>query len=108
MLNNMNEAERVDKVIRDNKLSAAEFCRKIGIPKQAVTNWKGGTRPVPEKVFVKIIKAFPDVDARWLITGEEGVNEQKLMEFFVKQLEAKDRIIEKLAELRKELSYEKE
>jgi transcriptional regulator with XRE-family HTH domain len=89
---------RISKVISDNNLTAAEFAKKVGIPKQSVTNWKNGSRPVPDKILILIVREFPEVDARWLITGEERPGKKNVVDFLIEQIEEKDRTITKLLE----------
>jgi len=90
---------RISKVISDNNLTAAEFAKKVGIPKQSVTNWKNGSRPVPNKILILMIREFPDVDARWLITGEERPSKKNIVDFLIEQIEEKDKTIQNLMKI---------
>jgi hypothetical protein len=46
------------------------FSTKTGIDEATSAKICSGTRGVGANILEKIVKAFPSVDARWLITGE--------------------------------------
>lgn len=43
--------------------------------KQQVSNWKNLNEKIPDKFIIKLIEIFPNLNARWLITGEGEINE---------------------------------
>ncbi len=53
--------------------SNREFSQKTGIDETTSAKICSGTRGVGVKMLEKIVLAFPEVDARWLLTGEEQV-----------------------------------
>lgn len=65
----MNRNQRFSKVLSDKNISQTEYARRIGVSSAAVNAWcnKGGLGIDP---IERLLVEFPDVDARWLITGE--------------------------------------
>lgn len=72
--------ERVLEVIKQSGITASDFGRKIGATRQAIANWKAGSHPVPDRYLIRIIEVFPEVDARWLITGDHQGKTRELLE----------------------------
>lgn len=65
----MSRNQRFSKVLSDKNISQTEYARRIGVSSAAVNAWcnKGGLGIDP---IERLLVEFPDVDARWLITGE--------------------------------------
>ena len=61
--------ERVNAVISEKKMSVLAFSRKIGMPQ--VTLWQqiNSARAVSVITIEKILLAFEDINADWLVTG---------------------------------------
>jgi transcriptional regulator with XRE-family HTH domain len=49
-------------------LKQKEFGEKLGVSKQAVSNWETGAQEIPESQILSISRAF-GVSAEWLKTG---------------------------------------
>jgi|SRR5208337_4970210 len=49
------------------KLNQAEFSRKTGITGELLPKIEGGKDNITLKTLLKILKAFPQVDPRWLL-----------------------------------------
>jgi len=85
-------------------MTDSEFAMKVGSTRQQFSNWKNNGVNVPDKYIIRAIEQFPEVNARWLITGTQGEESEKIKTFeeykaeFAKSykeiIELKDRIIE--------------
>jgi len=51
-------------------LNAAQFAKRIGSAPQVISNYMRGSNEPGRKVLALIIKAYPNIDAAWLATGE--------------------------------------
>ncbi|MDR1883060.1 MAG: helix-turn-helix domain-containing protein [Prevotella sp.] len=61
--------DRINKLIRDNKISELELSNKIGIGQRSI-NYYTNKRQKPSLEFTqKIIELF-NIDANWLVTGK--------------------------------------
>ena len=61
--------ERILKFIEFKNMTSAEFADKIGVQRSNVSHVLNG-RNNPSYMFIeKIIRAFDDIDAKWLLTG---------------------------------------
>lgn len=65
----MNRNERVLQVGKHYKLKDAHFASRIGTSKQLFYLWKTFKQEVPDKFLISIVEQFPEINARWLITG---------------------------------------
>jgi len=77
----------------------ADYGRAVKATRQQISNWKGGT-PIPDKYLIKTIESYPDLDARWFITGKSSTNEyavevlkDKVLSLTEKLLAEKERVI---------------
>jgi hypothetical protein len=66
----MSEVERLKKIIGELNASEKSFSISVGIKPQNITQFKNGERPIPSKLWVAVIRQFPQFNARWIITGE--------------------------------------
>lgn len=81
--------ERIKKYIDYKNISQTDLAKSILIHKNQVSNWLASGETVPDKALIKMVRYYPDINARWLITGEgemlEGQKitptEDELMEF---------------------------
>ena len=62
--------ERLKFLINQKKLSNAELAEKIGIQKSTVSHLLSGRNKPGFDFLNKLVKVFPDINLRWLITGE--------------------------------------
>lgn len=62
------EGERISDIITRFCESKADFARKLGERPQTVSNWV--SRGAGKNVLNKILTAFPEINANWLLTGE--------------------------------------
>lgn len=67
----MTAPERIDHLIRTLEgNNAAEFSRKTGIDRGALSCIRRGVRYRPDRYFDRILRAYPDVRPEWLLRGE--------------------------------------
>jgi len=95
--------KRIEDILRNNKLNQREFADKINIKKQYVSWWVNDKVEPGYKSIVKILQAFPEVDANWLITGKYKeydnisiVNDHSSNYNICKECENKERTINNL------------
>ena len=62
--------DRVQLIIKANSLSASEFANAIGIKRSNLSHVLSGRNKPSLDFLSKIITAYPNVNASWLITGE--------------------------------------
>ena len=62
--------ERLKFLINQKKLSNAEFANRLEIQKSTVSHLLSGRNKPGFDFLNKLIKVFPDINLRWLITGE--------------------------------------
>jgi len=61
--------QRFTKILDEKKINQAEFAKLIGVSKQNVNNWYNNASPISVDRIVQILEVFPDLDARWFLTG---------------------------------------
>ncbi len=66
----MTLGERVNKVKKHYDLSQDDLSLKADVTRQTISNIIKGKNIPSSEVLGQIIKAFPDINARWLATGE--------------------------------------
>lgn len=66
------------KLIFDSlSISQTDFRKEIGVKsKQQVSNWLNLSEKIPEKYLLSVIRLYPNINARWLITGEGEMFQQ--------------------------------
>lgn len=65
---------RLLKAIAEKNVTAADLCRQTGIDKSAMSNYING-KYVPKQDKVLKLAAALDVDAGWLMTGDEPIRQ---------------------------------
>lgn len=63
-------SERLQLIIKANKLSASEFADTIGVNRASLSHVLSGRNKPSMDFLSKIIEHFPNVNASWLLTGE--------------------------------------
>lgn len=68
----MGLSERMSSLVDYSKKNISEFSRFVGFKTPQATRelLKGNTKTLSESAFEKITKAFPEINAVWLLTGE--------------------------------------
>jgi len=70
----MDLADRIKTIITVNNLTSSSFADKIGVQRSGVSHiLKGRNRPSMD-FLLKVVEAFPRVDAGWLLTGRAPEN----------------------------------
>lgn len=47
------------------------MARRIGVTRQAVSSWTRGETSPSGDALARMLRSYPELDARWLLTGEE-------------------------------------
>ena len=101
----MTEAQRIDYLVSVLEGGNAKaFAEKAGMHPQSVTNLRQGRYRI-DRFVAKILGAYPDVDDKWLVTGEgeplRSVREKgevlKKMESLEREMKRLTKMIEKMA-----------
>lgn len=76
--------ERLREFLRVKEIKYEVFRKKIGVGRlQQVSNWMNFKEKVPDKCLREIVIQYKDINARWLLTGEgEMLNEKQEMKSF--------------------------
>ncbi len=65
----MSFSKRLQRLIDEKKISAAELAREIGVDRSQVSNWLSGKTKKPRRKTVFAIADFFNCDASWLAQG---------------------------------------
>ena len=72
--------QRLALFLESRKISQADYRLVVGVRKQQVSDWLTFKIDVPDKHIFKTIEMYPELNARWLLTGEgdmiEGGNSE--------------------------------
>ena len=103
--------QTIEILLKNKKLTQQEFGIQLGVTKQTINNWVTGVVQIPTKHIITILNLYPELNARWLLTGagemgeiekstiEESKNALKLQaknELLLKQLQEKELLIAEL------------
>jgi len=67
----MSVNQRIKKFAEAKKISQAQFKADLKIKSRAqVSNWFTDKERIPDRIVIKIIAKYPDLNARWFITGQ--------------------------------------
>ncbi len=108
----LTEGQRLRSWLDHKKISQSDFGVQVKASRGQVNNWCTSAAPIPAKVKVKTIEIFPDLPARWFLTGEgemlvskksedpkqleEGKSEYKITKINCSECIAKQREIDAL------------
>lgn len=108
MIKNENITDRIVKIMEKEGHTVSTFARKLGISWTSANNIVSGRNAPNYKTIVKIIESFDNIDANWLVMGQQGAKgtdaeklysiistQQKTIENLQKTI---DRLTEKLVE----------
>ena len=62
--------EQLEEILRKEELSSSQFADKIGVQRSSVSHVLSGRNKPGFDFINKILKAFPSLNADWLITGQ--------------------------------------
>ena len=66
----MDLADRIKTIITVNNLTSSSFADKVGVQRSGVSHILNGRNRPSMDFLLKVIEAFPRVDAGWLLTGK--------------------------------------
>ncbi len=66
----MEMVERIKWIMNKAQLTNASFADKIGVQRANISHVLSGRNSASLDLITKIIAHFPDVDVKWLVTGE--------------------------------------
>ena len=100
MIRMMTEAQRIDYLVSVLEGGNAKaFAEKAGLHPQAVTNLRQGRYRI-DRFVAKILSAYPDVDDKWLVTGEgDPLHSIREKGEVVKKVDSLEREIRRLARM---------
>lgn len=67
----MELTDRIKGIMDNSNLSPAAFADKLEIQRSAISHVLNGRNKPSLDFVLKLLKAFPDIEASWLLTGEE-------------------------------------
>ena len=73
----MDLADRIKTIITVNNLTSSSFADKIGVQRSGVSHILNGRNRPSMDFLLKVIEAFPRVDAGWLLTGKSPESPSK-------------------------------
>jgi len=62
--------DRVRMILKSQSLTASQFADKIGVKRSNLSHVLSGRNKPSLDFLDKILRAYPNVDAKWLITGD--------------------------------------
>ncbi|MBS5797360.1 MAG: helix-turn-helix transcriptional regulator [Dysgonomonas mossii] len=73
---------RLQQIIDDKMLSGARFAKEIGVSSQLLNAYLRNDRNPSSKVLKLISVRFPEINTRWLLTGEGNMMKNKQPSIF--------------------------
>lgn len=61
--------ERLKVWLYYKKISQTDFGKTLGKSRTQINSWCSSRSPIPDKYIIETIELFPDLPARWFITG---------------------------------------
>jgi len=68
----MNLINRIKDVIDSRELSSSAFADQLGVQRSSISHILSGRNKPSLDFVLKLLKAFPDVSAAWLLLGDEN------------------------------------
>ena len=68
----MNIVERIKQLMQENELGAAAFADTIGVQRSSISHILSERNKPSLDFILKILRAYPDVSAEWLLKGIES------------------------------------
>lgn len=69
MINNLQFADRIKKIIDYHQFSASSFADKIGVQRSSISHILSGRNKPSLDFIMKICETFSEVDIEWLVNG---------------------------------------
>lgn len=117
----MNDNEKIEELLHYYRMEQKDFAEKCSILPETISNIKRGLHGISNKVFNKIITAFPEINKEWLRDGEGemiinnqsvenvsgtgivgnnvsggGINDNSIVEGLMRTIERRDEQIDRL------------
>ena len=73
------KTDRLFEFAKHKGYSFTDLAAILHLKKQQVSNWKNSNQPVPEKHLLKIIELNPDLNPRWLLTGNGNMLDESFL-----------------------------
>ena len=64
---------RISKIIKEKNLSSAKFADEIGVQRSSISHVLSGRNKPSLEFIQKILKAYPDIDINWLLSGKGNI-----------------------------------
>jgi len=64
---------RISKIIKEKNLSSARFADEIGVQRSSISHVLSGRNKPSLEFIQKILKAYPDIDTNWLLSGKGNI-----------------------------------
>lgn len=100
-----NFVERLQKILKDNNLTASQFAKKINVQRSSVSHILGMRNKPSLDFIIKISNNFEDISLDWLINGDlkknikevnNSNNLNKSSPTLIKNINSKEKKIEKI------------
>ncbi len=66
-------SKRIQYILEHYNLTAGQFAEKLGIQKSSVSHLLSGRNKPSFQFLSKLVKAFPEINLNWFITGEGDI-----------------------------------
>jgi phage repressor protein C with HTH and peptisase S24 domain len=66
----MNDSQKIEELLHHFRVDKRGFAEKCGLESSIFSHIKAGKCKISKRVFDKIISAFPEINMKWLATGE--------------------------------------
>lgn len=72
--------ERIRQIMQEYGYSSSVFADEIGVQRPAISHILSGRNRASLDVVLKIIKAFPQINSKWILTGEGRMKQLDMFE----------------------------
>ena len=66
-------ADRINFILKHYNITAGDFADKLGIQKSSVSHLLSGRNKPSFQFLTKLLKAFPDINLNWFISGDGDI-----------------------------------
>ena len=66
-------ADRINFILKHYNITAGDFADKLGIQKSSVSHLLSGRNKPSFQFLIKLLKAFPDINLNWFISGDGDI-----------------------------------
>lgn len=72
-----NMADRLSQFLNEKNISKSEFADSLGIGRSNITHIFTGRNGVSDKVLIKILSVYPEINPLWLVSGNGNMLQEK-------------------------------